>query len=324
MTNLDEEMNISANIEQIMTSGQKYFCTCEEYLEETLRSPFRPIVMAADYYWERLSSDLKKNAKTLIQETVLVGKLISMACKTSTLVNDLDVRELSRIVKSARAAINLRNYRYLEADVAHDEGQVLGFIHESQSEEEPLTPGAAKEVFQKALSSMQKLLELVDEESIASPTSSEYSLATPSAARFRRNTAFIMMWMDTKQPELDDIKDTVQETFGSFGIKAIRADDIEHEDVITKRIIDQITTSEFLFADLTGARPSVYYEVGYAHALGKRVILFRRKGTDLHFDLAGYNCPEYDNLRDLKGKLTKRLEQMTNRKPDTGETRPRR
>jgi nucleoside 2-deoxyribosyltransferase len=133
--------------------------------------------------------------------------------------------------------------------------------------------------------------------------------------KYRPSTAFMMMWMDPSKPDLDDVADTIKGIFSSFGIKALRADDIEHEGKITDRILNEIRTSEFLFADLTGIRPNVYYEVGFAHALGKRVILLRKAGTTLHFDLSGYNCPEYENLRDLKEKLTKRLSAMTGKTP---------
>jgi hypothetical protein len=123
------------------------------------------------------------------------------------------------------------------------------------------------------------------------------------------------MWMDKSKPDLIDVSDAVKEVFAQFGIRAIRADDIEHEGLITDRILTEIKTAEFCFADLSGARPNVYYEVGYAHALPRRVILFRNAGTGLHFDLAGYNCPEYENLRDLKDKLIHRLRALTNKEP---------
>ncbi|CAB1067851.1 hypothetical protein D1AOALGA4SA_149 [Olavius algarvensis Delta 1 endosymbiont] len=42
--------------------------------------------------------------------------------------------------------------------------------------------------------------------------------------------------------------------------------------------------------------------------------LYRKSDESLHFDLAGYNCPEYKNLSDLENKLIRRLESMTGRK----------
>lgn len=135
---------------------------------------------------------------------------------------------------------------------------------------------------------------------------------------FEPATAFILMWMDKARPELVDVHETVKEVFGEFGITARRADEVQHQDRITDVVLDQISRSEFLFADLSGERPNVYYEVGYAHASGKRPILYRRAGTPLHFDLSVRNVPEYENVTALRRSLRERLAAITGRSPNAG------
>lgn len=140
------------------------------------------------------------------------------------------------------------------------------------------------------------------------------SIKGESKPAYRPNTAFIMMWMDKEHPELEDVCAAIKEVCASFGIEAKRADDVQHQDRITDVILTNIRESEFLIADLSGERPNVYYEVGYAHAHEKRPILFRRKGTRLHFDLSVHNVPEYSNVTELKKLLNERLESVLGRK----------
>jgi hypothetical protein len=63
-----------------------------------------------------------------------------------------------------------------------------------------------------------------------------------------------MMWISRDHLEFDDVRDTVKEVFKTHGIAAVRADEIEYEAMITDRIIQEIASSEFLLADLTGER----------------------------------------------------------------------
>jgi hypothetical protein len=169
-----------------------------------------------------------------------------------------------------------------------------------------------KDAKNEALEAIDTAISLIYSVPADAPASSLRALS-PSAT-FSPNSAFILMWMDPANPELDDVCNAIKEVCRDFGITALRADDVQHEERITEVVLAHITGSEFLIADLTGERPNVYYEVGYAHAMGKRPILYRKAGTRLHFDLSVHNVPEYRNLTDLKGLLRKRFEAILGRK----------
>ena len=265
------------------------------------------------YFWELLSGEAKELSANLETRLLKYCAELVVQVRRAPLTGDEDQRDLREATKTMRGALRLRRYTVHGLQVINDEDVVLGVRQAEQSDDECSHPKDASSTFLEQLRRVVSILKLVEASgNLDSPPSVTESAA---AAKYRPGTAFILMWMDSSQLDLNDVVDTVKSVFQSLGVRAIRADDIEHEGLITQRILDEISTSEFLFADLTGARPNVYYEVGYAHALGKRVVLYRKSGTGIHFDLAGYNCPEYESLRDLREKLTKRLVSITNRNP---------
>jgi hypothetical protein len=121
------------------------------------------------------------------------------------------------------------------------------------------------------------------------------------------NYVFIIMAMIGDDPQLTDIHDAISETCKSLYLKAERVDQIEHTEQITLKIIECINKAEIVIADLTHNRPNCYYEAGYAHGIGKKVIFTAREGTELHFDLKDYKVIFYPNMSTLKALLLKRL-----------------
>lgn len=295
--------------ERILTIRERALTFFKECV--TITGPPKPYPDSWQDYFEDLPKPLKDLSGSIDEELVELAHLIGPTIRRSPLLTEADDREAGHAIKGMRSALRLRRFRYWGTEILHDEGVVLGVQKSGEEEDKHLHPEEAKEVFVKWSNSLQSRLALINPQEVAKADSPLMLPAKTIAAGYRPGTAFIMMWMSSDHPELKDVSNTVKRCFKDFGIEAMRSDDIEHEDVITNRILDQIKTAEFLFADLTGERPSVYYEVGYAHAIGRRVILYRKNGTKIHFDLAAYNCPEYENLEELEAQLRKRLEYAT-------------
>jgi hypothetical protein len=314
---MPEPLNVTElriSVEQLGTDSDRYFEEGLTALSGVSRVDYDWGSVERDHFWAQLPEPLRNKAGALVDRVVTVAGQIAVAIRNAPLVSEADQRDVMTGTKAMRSALLRRRFRSWTTEVLHDEGTVLGVQPAGQSDNDACTPEDARRIFADWKEKVLGILDLVAASRVL--TGPEGTGAAPSSsARYRPNTAFIMTWMDASRPELQDVSDAVKEVFAQFDIRAVRADDIEHEDLITQRIIDEIGTAEFLFADLTGERPSVYYEVGYAHALRRRVILVRNAGTGLHFDLAGYNCPEYENLHDLKEKLTRRLVYITGKRP---------
>jgi putative methionine-R-sulfoxide reductase with GAF domain len=100
------------------------------------------------------------------------------------------------------------------------------------------------------------------------------------------------------------IKNTVQ----SLGMRCAKVDEIEFNDSILAEIYKGIQSADIVVADMTGRNPNVFYEVGYAHALQKQVILLTQDATDIPFDLKIHNHIIYSGqITLLRERLARRL-----------------
>ncbi len=122
--------------------------------------------------------------------------------------------------------------------------------------------------------------------------------------------AFILMPFAA---EFEDVyKYLISEGLESAGYIVKRADDIKSQSNIIGDIVKGITTSDLIVADLTGANPNVYYELGIAHALNKKVILITQEIDDLPFDLRSYRVIGYSVYFAKMNQAKKELSELAN------------
>lgn len=87
-----------------------------------------------------------------------------------------------------------------------------------------------------------------------------------------------------------------------------RVDEQIYEETILQQIHVQISKADIIVADMSGQNPNVFYETGYAHALGKKVILLTQATENIPFDLKHYLHIVYGGrIKDLKADLAKRI-----------------
>lgn len=95
-----------------------------------------------------------------------------------------------------------------------------------------------------------------------------------------------------------------------MGLRCVRIDEIQDAGIITSEVLEEIATSRYILADLTGSRPNCYYETGFAHALGKELILTINSNEEIHFDLSIYRFIQWKTEQKLRIALKGRFDSL--------------
>jgi hypothetical protein len=101
----------------------------------------------------------------------------------------------------------------------------------------------------------------------------------------------------------------IADAFKEAGAYCERVDEQLFTGSILDRIYNQISKCDFIIADMSGRNPNVFYEVGYAHALGKSTILLTQNADDIPFDMKHFPHIVYskNEIKKLKDELVRRI-----------------
>jgi hypothetical protein len=112
---------------------------------------------------------------------------------------------------------------------------------------------------------------------------------------------FVAMPFDTSMDDLYHYG--IQPAVRSGGYLCERADKAVFTGDVLSWVKRRISSGSMVVADLTGANPNVYLEVGYAWGAKIPTILLARAGQELLFDVQGQKCLLYQSIRDLETRL---------------------
>jgi len=120
--------------------------------------------------------------------------------------------------------------------------------------------------------------------------------------------AFILMPFDADFADV--YTDLIHTPLETAGFEVRRADSLLNQRSVLQDVIRGIADAALIVADVSGLNPNVMYELGLAHALGKRTIMITRDIDELPFDLRPYRANPYSLRFTEAGKIVATLEEI--------------
>lgn len=121
---------------------------------------------------------------------------------------------------------------------------------------------------------------------------------------------FVSMPMNKQKcSDVETIRDGIKGGLELTGNEPYFLDKDQHNGNIYNKMLEEISACRFLVSDLTTQNTGVYYEAGYAKALGKTVILTCKDSDfdNVHFDVKQLQMVVWHDSCDLKNALYARI-----------------
>lgn len=125
-------------------------------------------------------------------------------------------------------------------------------------------------------------------------------------------SVFVSMVMnESRYADVSVIRKGIESGIEATGNIAYFLDKTAHNDNIAKVMLKEICGCKFLVADFTHQNCGVYYEAGYATALGKTVIHLCREDDfdNVHFDIKQTQFVIWKDEQDLAEKLRTQIQE---------------
>lgn len=102
---------------------------------------------------------------------------------------------------------------------------------------------------------------------------------------------FVLMPFDTKMEKV--YTNHIKKIGDDLGLSVKRADDNFSPAPFMEKVWDGICAAQLIIADCTQKNPNVFYEIGMAHTIGKKVVLITRSEKEIPSDIKHYDYIPY-------------------------------
>lgn len=140
----------------------------------------------------------------------------------------------------------------------------------------------------------------------------QLALDTVQLAEKLASTRAVLVCMSFgDKPEFQDLLAAIKRVCNKYEYEAERIDESNATKRVVPEILKQVRQAAFVIVDVTEEKPNVYYELGFADAAAKQVVLTARKGTELPFNIADMPAIFWDSFSEFEESLDKVVSEIS-------------